>query len=185
MFTLGRRETKYVYPSLFFLFLLFLLLLRMNATAAAAERVPDEPKGESVALLAPENGVFSGAGHSELDFISAVDSFNEAINPSPLGRDLAQRWTLRENAFRYGGNTTDMRYGEDRRMLDQKRNRDLKEYREKRRELENDMLGINRESEDYDRLAREMNTLDRRYMDRESGYRREYLNLDTDYVLKQ
>ena len=184
MFTLGRRETKYVYPSLFFLFLLFLLFLRMNA-AAAAESVPDEPKGESVALLAPDNEIFSGAGHSELDFISAVDSFNEAINPNPLGRDLAQRWTLRENAYKFEGNATDMRYGEDRRMLDQKRNRELKEYKEKRRELENDMLGMNRDSNDYDRLTREIGTLDRRYMDMESGYRREYLNLDTEYVLKQ
>lgn len=31
MFTLGRYQTKYVYPSLFFLILLFLLLMRHSA----------------------------------------------------------------------------------------------------------------------------------------------------------
>lgn len=34
MFTVGRRQTRYVYPSLLFLFLLFLLFLRMSAAAA-------------------------------------------------------------------------------------------------------------------------------------------------------
>ncbi len=37
---LGRRETKYVYPSLFFLFLLFLLLLRLGAAMAGFKFFP-------------------------------------------------------------------------------------------------------------------------------------------------
>lgn len=207
MFTMG-RQTKYVYPSLFFLLLLLIMLLRM-AVAGAEEAAGVLPAGG--ARRVDFNGV---PPHSEADFINAVNEFNAAINPKTghdretqdvlilagredRVRDLQRNWRRTNGSFFTGETGTfnrsnrdssvaygDTRYNEARNRLDNQRRRELEEYRVKRREVEKNMSGYNRESDEYEHFARQLHDLDRSYINRESRYGREYSDLDMSFALR-
>lgn len=207
MFTTG-RQTKYVYPSLFFLLLLLIMLLRMTV-AGAEEGAAMMPAGGAHILA-----FGGAAPHSEADFINAVNEFNAAINPrserdretqdvlllagrEDRVRDLQRNWRRTNGSFftgenpaqadagrNYGTAYGDQRYSEARNRLDQRRNKELDVYREKRREMEKRMMGYNRESEEYELLARQLQDLDRSYISRENNYGRQYSDLDMSFALR-
>lgn len=212
MFTRGLQR-KYVYPSLFFLLLLLVMLLRMavaSAEEAGAAALPAVDAWQT-GLTATSNSV---RPHSEADFINAVNEFNAALNPrtekdretqdvillagkEDRVKELQRNWRRANGSFfvedlgsyghtdrNYQATYGDRQYSTARNQLDNRRFNDLHSYRQERRDVEKKMVGLNRHSDEYESLAGQLQELDLRYIDRESGYRKEYHHLDISFSLR-
>lgn len=93
MFTLGKHQTKYVYPTLFFLFLLLMFLLRH---VSAAERTPGDGGNRASSVRQRDD---APRRHSEAAFLEAVDDFNHrAVREEDLG-DILRRNEERFRAY--------------------------------------------------------------------------------------
>ncbi|MCC8193830.1 MAG: hypothetical protein LIP28_04200 [Deltaproteobacteria bacterium] len=78
--------------------------------------------------------------------------------------------------------TVDSRYASERETLRNKWTAEQKEYREKRREIENRLSNTTRNSADYTSLQSQLTDLERRFTRAEREYERDFRNLDARYA---
>lgn len=191
MMTLGSLQRKWVYPTIMILgFLLFFIVF-----ARGGETVPDPmpaPPGQET------DDPDRPWRHSENDFINAADDFNQNTHYANL-TDLDYRARTQEARMRgardnWAGTAysednreiarmrnADSRYNQERNRLDDRRRSELNDYREKRRDIQNQMSMYDRQSMEYRDLQRELHELDRGHADEERKFEREFTNMDANF----
>lgn len=173
MLTSWYDNRKYIYPAImligFFMYLMTFVL--------AAEAAPNRFPGRGERGLEDDVEYFR---HSENDFINAAESFNRAMrNADHRGYQGSER-----DYVRVDDDFLDNRYARERRRLDERRDRELNEYRDRRRDIQDRMSGHHRRSPEYGRLQRELLELDRRHAAEERRFEREFINMDANYSSK-
>lgn len=198
MHIFGFPQYKYVYPTIMLVGLLLFLMMRY---ASGADTTPPvRPEG-------PRDGM-EFFRNSENEFIDASERFNSGLRSNSALetriqrqddriRDLERGWRNASPGY-YSKDTiermnreyendlyidNDNRYSMERRQLDNIRSKELNEYRDRRQEIQNSMVGYNRSSSEYERLERQLNDLDRRHAEEERKFEREFRNMDANYSL--
>lgn len=141
--------------------------------------------------------------HDERSLVRAADKFNDSI-AKPRANAIEARVQRQEERARNMQNTwrsvaadrfgwqdsenadvrvRDSRYVEERRRLDERRSDEMNGYRENRRSIQNRMSGYNRSSDEYEKLERQLNDLDRRHAEAERRFEREFRNMDANYSI--